>query len=246
MKASALEFRLRFWIFLVIYLLGFTAPWDHWLHLDGSGPNAHVWGILAALLAKTGAIGILAAFNLLLILAILAALAGAWLRTWGGAYLGRGVVHDNNMHAEQVMAAGPFRYVRNPLYLGTCCNMLAVCLLMPPSGAVFVLVAVVLFQLRLILGEEQFLASKQGEAYQDYCRAVPRLIPSLRPRVSATDVRPHWAQAALAEIFMWGMAVSFAVLGWRYNAELLIQSVLVWLGVSLIARAFTHNDAPAA
>ena len=36
---------------------------------------------------------------------------------------------------------------------------------------------------------------------------------------------------------MWGVAGSFAVAGWRYNAALLIQCVLVSLGVSLVLRA---------
>jgi hypothetical protein len=32
--------------------------------------------------------------------------------------------------------------------------------------------------------------------------------------------------------------LSFAVLGWQYNAQRLIQAVLVCVGVSIIARAF--------
>ena len=48
MKASSLEFRFRFLIHFVLVLLGFTAPWNQWLHVDSSGPNAHVWGTLSA------------------------------------------------------------------------------------------------------------------------------------------------------------------------------------------------------
>jgi hypothetical protein len=44
--------------------------------------------------------------------------------------------------------------------------------------------------------------------------------------------------AVLSEIYMWGVAVSFAALGWRYNAALVTQGVLVSLGVALVARAF--------
>jgi uncharacterized membrane protein len=50
----------------------------------------------------------------------------------------------------------------------------------------------------------------------------------------------------LAEIMMWGVTVSFAVLGWRYNAFLLTKCVLVWLGVSLVVRAFRTQDRPTA
>jgi uncharacterized membrane protein len=37
---------------------------------------------------------------------------------------------------------------------------------------------------------------------------------------------------------MWGAIASFALLGWRYNALLLDQCMLVWLGISLVVRAF--------
>jgi hypothetical protein len=128
--------------------------------------------------------------------------------------------------------------MRNPLYLGSWLNLLALALLMPASGAVFAIVMLIGFHLRLVLGEEAFLREKLGEPYAAYCARVPRLLPALRPQVAASGARPRWGQAALAEIFMWGSAVSFAVLGWRYNATLLLQCVLVSLGVSLVVKAF--------
>ncbi|MGD0796663.1 MAG: isoprenylcysteine carboxylmethyltransferase family protein [Acidobacteriaceae bacterium] len=237
MKASALEFRLRFWILMVIYVLGFTAPWDAVVPLDGPGPNAHVWGQLAVLLSKPGAMSIEAAFNAVLLVGILCAGSGAWLRTWASAYLGADVVRDQAMHGEGVVGDGPYRYVRNPLYLGAWVHTLALLLLMPVSGAIFTAVLLALFLMRLILGEEEFLRGKLGEAYVAYCARVPRLLPALRPQVASSGARPRWGQAALAEVFMWGMTTSFAVLGWRYNALLLTRCVLVWLGVSLLVRA---------
>jgi hypothetical protein len=44
---------------------------------------------------------------------------------------------------------------------------------------------------------------------------------------------------------MWGMTASFAALGWQYNAMLLIRCVLVWLGVSMVARAASMQKRPA-
>jgi hypothetical protein len=126
--------------------------------------------------------------------------------------------------------------MRNPLYVGSWIHSLALALLMPASGAVFTIVSIILFQMRLILAEESFLAVKQGESYQAYCALVPRLWPSMRPRIAASGALPRWAQAMLAEIFMWGITASFVVLGWRYNAFLLMKCVLVWLGVSLLVR----------
>jgi hypothetical protein len=167
---------------------------------------------------------------------VLLAFAAAVLRTWATAYLGAGVVQDSAMHSVGVVQAGPFRYMRNPLYVGTWLMTLALALLMPPSGAVFAVVTIVLFQLRLILAEEAFLSARLGEAYREYLARVPRLFPALRARVPATAVRPRWGQAVLSEIFPWGIAVSFAAVGWQYNAQLLERCVLVCLGVWMIVR----------
>lgn len=246
MKATAFEFRHRFWFILPMYVLGFVAPWDFVLHLDGVGPNAHVWGLLAVQLSTSGATSIAAAFDLLLTVGILCALAGAWLRTWGSAYLGADVMHDERLRADGVVADGPYRYVRNPLYLGSWLNTLALALLMPASGAVFAIMMLIAFHMRLIFSEEAFLREKLGEPYVAYLAKVPRILPTLRPQVAASGARPRWGQAALAEIFMWGSAAAFAVLGWSYHIDLLTRCILVSLGLSLVVRGFQVQNRPAA
>jgi protein-S-isoprenylcysteine O-methyltransferase Ste14 len=245
MKASAFEFRIRFWILLALYTLGFTAPWNFALHLDGAGPNTHVWGRLAILLSRAG-LNIDAAFNLVLAAGILFAFAGAWLRTWASAYLGPEVMRDRSLRGDAVVADGPYRNVRNPLYLGLWLNLIALALLMPPSGAIFALTLVAAFQLRLVLAEEAFLTAKLGDAYTAYCARVPRLFPAFRAQIAPSGAHPQWAQAALAEIFLWGVVVSYAAFGWRYDAHLLIQCVLVSLGAALVSRGLSMQAQPAA
>lgn len=241
MKATASEFRFRFLIHAAIFVLGFNAPWDRWLHLDSSGPNAHLWGTLAADLSmlKPGAISIATAFNVLLALATLCALGAAILRTWASAYLGAATVQSHSMQGDCVVAAGPFRYLRNPLYLGIFIHTFALALLMPPSGAIFCIVVIGFFELRLIAGEEAFLTAKLGASYLAYCARVPRLFPAFPPRVAASPTQPAWSLAFLTEIYMWGVVVVFVSMGYRYNALILIRGVLIALGVSLIVRAFT-------
>jgi protein-S-isoprenylcysteine O-methyltransferase Ste14 len=234
MKATALEFRLRFVLGLIIYVLGFLAPWNSFLHLDSIG----TWQLLAAWPARNGWIGFSAATIAILVLGIFCALAGAFLRTWAAAYLAPSIVQADAMHGESIVAAGPYRYLRNPLYLGTMIHTLALALLMPPSGAIFCIVAIGFIQLRLIAGEEFFLTAKLGAPYLDYCAKVPRLFPSFTARVPASAMQPAWLTAFLSEIYMWGVFVSFAALGWRYNSVLIIKGVLISLGVSLIVRAF--------
>jgi protein-S-isoprenylcysteine O-methyltransferase Ste14 len=234
MKASTLEFRFRFFILAVIYLLGFAVPWNYWLHLD----SIRTWQLLAAWPARSGWISFSNATIAVLLLGIFCALIGAFLRTWGTAYLSPSIVQDAAMHGEGIIAAGPYRYVRNPLYLGNFIHTFALALLMPPSGAIFCILAISIFQLRLIAAEESFLTAKLGEPYAAYCAQVPRLLPAFTARVPASTLQPKWPTAFLGEIYMWGVVVSFAILGWRYNSILIIKGVLISLGISLIVRAF--------
>jgi len=234
MKATALEFRLRFLLGLIIYLLGFIAPWNIFLHLD----SIRTWQFLAAWPARSGWLGFSAATIAVLILGILFALLGALLRTWASAYLDPSIVKAGAMYGDTVVAAGPYRHLRNPLYLGTFFHTFALALLMPPSGAIFCILAIAFIQLRLIAGEEAFLTTKLGEPYTAYRARVPRLFPSFAARVPASAMKPTWLKAFLAEIYMWGVFVSFATLGWRYNSVLIIKGVLISLGISLIVRAF--------
>lgn len=234
MKATPLEFSFRFWILAAIYFLGFVSPWDYWLHLD----SIRTWQLLASWPARADWLSFSAATIAVLLLGILCALIGALLRTWGTAYLSPSVVHDPAMHGDGVIAAGPFRYVRNPLYLGNILHTLALALLMPPTGAIFCILTVTLFQLRLIAAEESFLSTKLSDPYLAYCSKVPRLIPALTPRVPASVAQTRWPTAFLGEIYVWGVVATFVILGWRYNSILLIKGVLISLGISLIVRAF--------
>ncbi|HMG03781.1 MAG TPA: isoprenylcysteine carboxylmethyltransferase family protein [Edaphobacter sp.] len=234
MKATALEFRLRLVFHAVIYVLGFSAPWDRWLHLD----SIRTWQYLASWLARSGWLSFSAATQLILGLGILFAFAGAFWRTWASAYLGAPVVYSATMHGHNMVTSGPYRRTRNPLYLGIMLHTVALGLLMPPSGALVALILIVLFDLRLALGEEAFLSARLGEPYREYVGRVPRLLPAFKPRIPDTGVKPAWGLAFASEVYMWGVFVSFVALGWRYNSMLILQGVLVSLGLSLVMRAF--------
>lgn len=239
MKATRFEFRYRLWIAFAIYGLGFAAPW---LIFGAGGPRVSTtWLELAGALAGTHALTLQWATLLVTSLAILLAATGAAFRVWGTAYLGAGVVTSGAMHAQTVLAAGPYRYLRNPLYFGSFVFSLAVSILMAPMGAIFFLVAMFVQMLRLILGEEAYLTAQQGEPYLAYKACVPRLFPSVMARVPASAQKPRWMQAIVAEIYVVGLTACFAVLAWRYNAHLLTQALLVCFGVSLVARALTIN-----
>ena len=183
MGASKIEFRLRMLIMTVIITLGFFAPWMEAL---GLGPRISLLEWLALQLSRMGLLPFSVAAPVVIVLASLIAAAGAVLRVWGTAYLGYGTVHHEQMQASAVMADGPYRYLRNPLYVGGWFMFAAMAFLMPPSGALVSMILATVFLLRLILGEEAFLAGELGEPYRKYLRAVPRLWPRARPARRST------------------------------------------------------------
>jgi protein-S-isoprenylcysteine O-methyltransferase Ste14 len=239
MRATAIEFRFRMLIQIAIVFVGFWAPWIGAFDL-GRRVSTLEW--LALEISRTGLLSFTLATPVVIILGSLAAALGAVFRVWGSAYLGYATVHHGAMQAGSVMAAGPYRYVRNPLYIGGSFMMAAISMLMPPTGALFTLVLVAVFYLRLILGEEAFLTVQLGEPYREYLRAVPRLIPRLHSTLPRAAAQPHWLIAILTEINPIGIFFTLAVLSWRYDNLLMIKSILVSFGLSLVIRALMPRE----
>lgn len=229
MKATAFEFRFRLLIVFVLIVLG---VWSFGFQ------SPTVWMLLAGWLAHQHWLGIQQASLLVGYAAALLALAGALLRTWGTAYVGARIVTARGIHADQLITGGPFRYTRNPLYVGTELNLIALAVLMQLAGAIFVVIAGAIFFYRLALAEEALLGSAPG--YREYAARVPRCLPSLRPRVLPpvqAAMQPGWVQAFFSEVYYWGAAASFAAFVPQYNAGRILQGVGISFGVSLIVKA---------
>lgn len=240
MKASAIEFRLRMAINAAIIILGFWAPWiEAW----GLGKRISAIEWLALQLSRFGIASFGVITSGLVILALLFALAGVVLRVSGTAYLGPGTVNNMSMIAGNVIADGPYRFIRNPLYVGLWCMVAAMAFLMPATGALFAVVLVSVFMIRLTLSEEAFLSARVGEPYHAYLRAVPRFLPRFRGAPASSGTRPHWFRAAVAELTAIGVLVGLAVFWRNYDLALAGRIILVFFGASLIVRAFIPGTA---
>lgn len=215
MKATEFEFRNRFWMIGLIFGLGFFAySFDHvnvvQYFIDVAVGHDSPRGDSVARMCF--AIGALLAFT------------AALIRTWAAAYLQTDVVQDSKLRHENIVADGPYRHLRNPLYFGNDLLALALGLLASRTGFLIIVIGIPLFSLRLIGLEESNLEREQGEGYREFCRRVPRLWPSLRPRLPTSGAVPRWGQAILGELFMWGFClgvVAFAItLDIKYTAIL--------------------------
>ncbi len=227
---------------VVLVVLGFWAPWTRsWVPSAQFAPRISLLEWLTLDLSRLGAVSFAASAALVIVFAALIAGLGAVLRVWGAAYLGYTTIHHGQMQAGEIMADGPYRFLRNPLYAGGWCMMAAISLLMPPTGALFTLPLVTVFYLRLILGEEAFLEGRLGDPYREYLRAVPRLFPRFGSGLPSAGRKPHWLIALLTEINPIGIFIIFVCLSWSYDNLLMIKAVMVSFGVSLVARAFAMN-----
>jgi protein-S-isoprenylcysteine O-methyltransferase Ste14 len=242
MRFSELLFRFRRPVLFVVFIIGFWAPWER---LGGAHPGS-TWLWLAGTLASHGLFSIASSTIAVVAIATLLLLLAALVRTWAAAYLGSDVVKDRELHSERVVASGPYRYVRNPLYLGMWLLTLALAILMPPGGALFTVAAVTILIVVMVQAEERKLTAERGEAYAAYVRQVPRFLPTLFPRIPANAQRPHWMQGFLGEIHFWGMLITYLVFADRYNVTILEQGVLISIGIALLVRAVWQPSIPVA
>src|SRR5580658_210094 len=117
--------------------------------------------------------------HLLLGIAAFLLAAAALIRTWASAYLNAGVVYASEVKSASLVADGPYRHVRNPLYFANILMAFAMGAMMSRAGMAVCVAAMIVFSYRLIFREEAELSANQGERYDAYRRRVPRLLPSL-------------------------------------------------------------------
>jgi protein-S-isoprenylcysteine O-methyltransferase Ste14 len=163
LRATKFEFEKRFWIICAIYFVGFClSVFDHTPFIvalrHAIAPSIASGGVDADTFARV----------VITIGALLVFLSAA-LRTWGAAYLRTEIVHDTAQHSDALVADGPFRYTRNPLYLANLPMAAGIGVLATRLGFIFLVLANWIFVYRLILREEEALRQSQGESYRAYC-----------------------------------------------------------------------------
>ena len=103
------------------------------------------------------------------------------------------------MKTESLVADGPYRRVRNPLYLANVLMAIGIGAMMSRLGFLVAVVAMLVFCYRLIAREEAEFHASQGEQYEGYRKAVPRLWPSLWPRIASAGRQANWMEGFKAE-----------------------------------------------
>jgi protein-S-isoprenylcysteine O-methyltransferase Ste14 len=221
MKATDWEFKYRAALFGMAIWIGFT-----FYAVDQHNVAASIadWSS-----GRTGLVGDTGARLVFVVATIVLALS-ALLRTWASAYLHAGVVYASEVKSASLVADGPYRFVRNPLYFANVLMIVALGTMMSRVGFVFGVVAMIVFCYRLIFREESDWRVSGGESYAAYCAKVPRLWPSPWPRIAASGRTANWGEGFKAECWYWGFALALGA----FTATLKLWVFFVILGVSLL------------
>jgi protein-S-isoprenylcysteine O-methyltransferase Ste14 len=141
----------------------------------------------------------------------------------GLAYIKRGG-KNKQIYADSLVQDGFFAHSRNPLYLG---NILVLAGLIIVHGAPGMVAIGLLFFLfaytAIVLAEEDYLRKQFGQAYEDYCRRVPRFIPRFQGLgETMRGMTFDWKRVLRKEYgstFTW-VTTALALLGWEIGANL--------------------------
>jgi protein-S-isoprenylcysteine O-methyltransferase Ste14 len=228
MRATKFEFQHRFWFIAGIFWLGFSL-----YSVDHQNAGVALLKLLLPGYFDPNSPAAALPLHMIFAFAALLAILAAALRTWAAAYLRSAIVHDHALHSEGLVADGPFRWMRNPLYDGGILLAAGTGLLASRLGWFVMTFGLLLFYYRLVLREEAALTASQGESFRAYCAAVPRFLPALRPRVKSSGAPPRWGQAFAGELFMWGFAASIVV----FAITLRPQTFYAILGVAVVGYA---------
>ncbi len=114
----------------------------------------------------------------------------------------------------KLVTTGPFRFVRNPLYVGNFLITIGFATYAAQPWFIFAAAAMFSFQYYCIVKyEETLLLARFGEEYERYCQEVPAWIPRRLPSLDHIEWPPNLSDAVRSEYrtFMAIIAVFIAL-----------------------------------
>jgi protein-S-isoprenylcysteine O-methyltransferase Ste14 len=156
----------------------------------------------------------------------------------------RGYKSEYSQNGHALIQGGPYALVRNPMYLGILLIGFGVVLILFRWWVVYVFLFIfVIRYLLLIFKEEKKLSGKFASAYQNYCRQVPRLMPSWRA-LGAQDLSRYlplkiaWLKNEIGSILT-VLLITLAIESWEDIAR---EGVKVYfqeaIGITIIIGLF--------
>ena len=129
---------------------------------------------------------------------------GLWLRAWAAGYLHK---------QEALTVAGPYAYMRNPLYFGSAILALGAGIASKSwISAAILLIYFALFYSVVMRREEKELHMRHGASFEEYAGAVPLFLPRLTPAKLSGDSLNSFSFAQYEKNHEWRAALGFLFL----------------------------------
>jgi len=154
------------------------------------------------------------------------AFVGEAVRAWAVGYSGV-TTRGDRVTAPALVTAGPYAYVRNPLYVGNFITATGFAIAFTGHNSAGVRTALVAGSLGIMLGvygivvphEERYLRATFGAAFDAYVDAVPRVVPRTEPAGSQRgSYDPAVIGQAESRTFV-TFGAMLAVLAWKAFRE---------------------------
>jgi protein-S-isoprenylcysteine O-methyltransferase Ste14 len=165
--------------------------------------------------------GAIATDHLMDAIGVLVAMTGQALRVLviGLVYITRGG-QNRQVWANALVDTGMFAHSRNPLYLANLLLFLGLAIVHHGWAMYLIVLPFFVFAyICIVAAEEQYLVGRFGEVYTDYCRRVPRWLPSLRGLSSTLrSTQFDWLKVLRKEYgtpFAW-MSGALVLLVWEH------------------------------
>ena len=123
---------------------------------------------------------------------------GVLIRTWSQMHL-----HYRLRIKKVLTTTGPYRYCRNPIYIGNTMILLGFVMMTEVFWFLPVMLIYCMIVYTLVVRyEESYLRQKFGAAYEDYLSQVPRWIPTFRvfQNTALTETRNFLIPSIIAEL----------------------------------------------
>jgi protein-S-isoprenylcysteine O-methyltransferase Ste14 len=133
---------------------------------------------------------------------------GLALRSWA-----TGILHKNS----ELATTGPYRLIRNPLYVGSFAMMFGFCALLGDlTNVAFVVGPVFLMYVLKVQQEERYLSTHFPAPWVEYSRQTPRFLPRLRRVSLAADWRfSQWLDSREYQALGTTLLAFVALWAWR-------------------------------
>jgi len=167
-------------------------------------------------------------------LAAILVAASASLRTWARAYShpAYGVLPNTG----DIVAGGPFRFMRYPWILGDVCFVIGIGALLNRTGLLIAVGGLAVLDLRLLNREETDLEKRLGRRnFHQLCESVPLVWPFLSSHLAHATYKPVWRGAIRAEFSHWGYFIMLGAFAFtlRDGVAWSLAALSLLIGVSL-------------